>query len=336
MTTFSSLGSNLGPCARLALVLLAGASLAACASITPRYPSRDAAGPHPAPGGSSSYKVGKPYQVAGVWYVPREQPDYDQTGIASWYGEAFDQKPTASGETFDMYAVTAAHTTLPLPSLVEVTNLDNGRKLTVRVNDRGPFVGGRIIDLSYEAARELGYDRAGLARVRVRYVGRAPLLGPSAGVRYAEAKATPPSRPQPAAAMAAAPPPPPPPPADTDEPVFLAEAAPAPPPEPIDTASLPPLTGAALDGPPIEGQGPSVRRSPLRIQAGAFSSEVNAQRAVAQLASAGSATIELVQRNGAVLYRVVLPAPSDEAAAYALRDRVAEIGFEDARVVHAF
>lgn len=334
MATSSSLGRR----ARLLLLLLAGASLAACASIQPRYPSHAGGGPapHPAPGGSSSYKVGKPYQVAGVWYVPREQPDYDQTGVASWYGEAFDQKPTASGEVFDMYAVSAAHTTLPLPSLVEVTNLDNGRKLVVRVNDRGPFVGGRIIDLSYEAARELGYDRAGLARVRVRYVGRAPLLGPEAGVRYASAKSAAPVAAAAAVAASAPPPPPPPPPEEDANGLFLADATPAPPPQPIDTSDLAPLTGAALAGPPIEGQGPTVSRTLLRIQAGAFSSEANAQRAVAQLAPAGAATIELAQRNGMVLYRVVLPAPPDEAAAYALRDRVATIGFEDARVIQSF
>ena len=134
--------------AKLALVLLAGASLAACA--TPRYPSH-ATGP--APGapmpGQGGYKVGAPYQVAGVWYVPKEDPSYDQTGVASWYGDEFHQKATANGEIFDMNAVSAAHTTLPMPSLVEVTNLDNGKKLVVRVNDRGPFVGNRIIDLSH-------------------------------------------------------------------------------------------------------------------------------------------------------------------------------------------
>ncbi len=322
--------------ARLALLLAAGASLAACASIQPRYPSR-AEGAHPPPGGSGGYKVGKPYQVAGVWYVPREQPGYNETGIASWYGEAFDQKPTASGEIFDMYAVTAAHTTLPLPSLVEVTNLDNDKKLVVRVNDRGPFVGGRIIDLSYEAARELGFAQAGLARVRVRYVGPAPLLGPDAGVRYADAR-----RPAPApapvmtAASTAPPPPPPPPPGGDYEGIVLTEAAPAPRPEPIDTSGLAPVTGAALAGPPIQGQGPTKRSTPLRIQAGAFSTQANAERAVGQLASAGPATIEPVERGGVMLYRVVLPAPGDEAAAYALRDRVAAIGFADARVVQAF
>src|SRR5258707_12111682 len=95
------------------------------------------------------------------------------------------RRTTANGEIFDVNQFSAAHTTLPLPSMVEVTNLANGRSLTVRVNDRGPFVGGRIIDLSHAAARELGYDRAGLAHVRVRYVGPAPLAGPDAGMRVA-------------------------------------------------------------------------------------------------------------------------------------------------------
>ena len=167
---------------RLAVLLLAGGSLAACASMTPRYPSQ-ATGPASAPpsgAGQGEYKVGKPYQVGGIWYVPREQPNYDQTGTASWYGEQFHMKATANGEVFDMAQVSAAHTTLPLPSLVEVTNLDNGRKLVVRVNDRGPYIGDRIIDLSREAARQLGYDRQGLANVRVHYVGPAHCWGRTA------------------------------------------------------------------------------------------------------------------------------------------------------------
>ena len=127
------------------------------------------------------YKVGSPYQVGGVWYTPAEQPNYEETGLASWYGDAFHAKSTANGELFDMSALTAAHKTLPLPSIVEVTNLDNGRRLKVRVNDRGPFVGGRILDLSRAAAGELGFAQAGLARVRVRYVGPAPLGGPGGG-----------------------------------------------------------------------------------------------------------------------------------------------------------
>jgi rare lipoprotein A len=182
---------------RLGVVLAAGAALAACATITPRYAVRQddasrSGEPHATgPGGVRPKGTDQPYQVAGIWYVPHEQPHYDETGIASWYGDAFHMKATATGEIFDMNQVSAAHTTLPLPSMVEVTNLDNGRKMTVRVNDRGPFVGGRIIDLSRAAAQELGYDRAGIAHVRVRYVGPAPLAGPEAGVRYARATQAP-------------------------------------------------------------------------------------------------------------------------------------------------
>jgi rare lipoprotein A len=165
----------------VAPALAAGAAaLVACASVEPQY---TVSAPKHAKTGA--YKVGAPYQVAGVWYVPKEQPDYDERGVASWYGDEFNLKPTANGEIFDKTFPSAAHTTLPLPSMVEVTNLDNGKKLVVRVNDRGPFVGGRIIDLSHEAARELGYDRQGLAHVRVRYLGPAPLNPADGSVRYA-------------------------------------------------------------------------------------------------------------------------------------------------------
>ena len=126
---------------------------------------------------SPHYKVGKAYKINGRWYQPAEDPTYNRTGIASWYGRDFHGRPTANGEIFDMNQMTAAHTTLPLPSLVEVKNLENGRRVTVRVNDRGPFANDRIIDLSRAAARELGFEQNGLARVRVRYLGPAPLPG---------------------------------------------------------------------------------------------------------------------------------------------------------------
>jgi len=119
----------------------------------------------------------RPYQIRGRWYHPQEDPDYEEVGLASWYGDRFHGRPTATGETFDMNALTAAHKTLPLPGLVEVTNLDNGRRAVLRVNDRGPFVDGRIIDLSRGAAQELGLLERGVGRVRVRYLGRAPRLG---------------------------------------------------------------------------------------------------------------------------------------------------------------
>ncbi|MEO1251974.1 MAG: septal ring lytic transglycosylase RlpA family protein [Pseudomonadota bacterium] len=126
---------------------------------------------------SPHYKVGSPYKINGRWYHPAEDPGYDRTGVASWYGDDFHGRPTANGEIFDMRRISAAHTTLPMPSMVEVTNLENGRRLVVRVNDRGPFKSNRIIDLSRAAARSLGFERAGLAKVRVRYVGPAPLPG---------------------------------------------------------------------------------------------------------------------------------------------------------------
>jgi len=113
-------------------------------------------------------KTGSPYQVRGVWYYPLASNErYDRVGMASWYGKKFDGKKTANGERYNMYAMTAAHTTLPLPSRVRVTNLSNGRSVVVRVNDRGPFVKDRIIDLSYAAAKALGYDQKGTTRVRV-------------------------------------------------------------------------------------------------------------------------------------------------------------------------
>lgn len=325
---------------RWAVVLLAGASLAACATITPKFAVRGGGqGSTARPPSNGKTGTNAPYQVAGIWYVPHEQPHYDETGIASWYGDAFQLKATANGEIFDMNAFSAAHTTLPLPSMVEVTNLDNGRKLVVRVNDRGPFVGGRIIDLSHAAARELGYDRAGTARVRVRYVGPAPLGGPDAGVRYAQA-ALPPAIPaaSPKAAYGRRP---------ADEDIF-AEDAPAPtplvkPPEAVSVAELAPLPAArpAMVQPPgavaaFHGDGfHEVGSAPaaFRIQAGAFGDQDNARKAVAQLAAAGTATIEPIERGGQTLYRVTLPGPADEAEAYALRDKVAGIGFADARVV---
>ncbi len=122
---------------------------------------------------SDHQKVGNPYVVAGLRYVPQRDDDYDEVGIGSWYGPNFHGRPTANGEVFDQHQMTAAHTTLPIPSIAEVTNLENGRSVIVRVNDRGPFVDDRIIDLSRAAAEELDYRSRGLARVRVRYLGPA-------------------------------------------------------------------------------------------------------------------------------------------------------------------
>lgn len=131
----------------------------------------------PVPKGGGRYKVGSPYKIAGRWYTPKEQPGYNNVGIGSWYGDLFHGRYTANGEIFDMDALTAAHPTLPLPSYVRVTNLANGRTLVLRVNDRGPYAHDRIIDLSRASAHALGYGRAGTSKVRVQYLGPAPLNG---------------------------------------------------------------------------------------------------------------------------------------------------------------
>lgn len=182
---------------RLALVVVATVAVSACASIGgANGPGRGAANrpvvTDPAPIVSGTMRR---YQVRGRWYQPAEQPDYVEVGMASWYGDAFNGRPTATGEIFDMHALTAAHKTLPLPGLVEVTNLANGRTVVLRVNDRGPFVDGRVIDLSRGAADALGMLSQGVGEVRVRYLGPAP-RGGGTGVsgRTARAEETRPPR----------------------------------------------------------------------------------------------------------------------------------------------
>ncbi len=129
----------------------------------------------PVPRGGGGYKVGKPYTIGGRTYFPAENPNYVAEGQASWYGKDFHGRKTANGEIFDMSSISAAHKTLPMPSYVRVTNLSNDRSIVVRVNNRGPYVGDRLIDVSYKTAELLGFAKNGVARVRVQYLGRAPL-----------------------------------------------------------------------------------------------------------------------------------------------------------------
>lgn len=144
-----------------ALLLPTGCSYIELASHTAKEAQRS--GPHQV----GDYKVGRPYQIAGVWYYPKVDYNYDATGIASWYGPGFHGRRTANGEIYNENDLTAAHPTLPMPSVVRVTNLDNGRSLVVRINDRGPFKNGRIIDMSRRSAQLLGFERRGTAKVRV-------------------------------------------------------------------------------------------------------------------------------------------------------------------------
>ena len=178
-----TMNSGFGRGLRGLLILGLFSLLAACASIGGGGPSDGGPAPlavapppvsDPAPIVTGTMR---PYQIKGRWYRPEEQPGYDEVGLASWYGDQFNGRPTATGERFDMHALTAAHKTLPLPGLVEVTNLANGRRVVLRVNDRGPFVDSRIIDLSRGAAEQLDLIGKGVGEVRVRYLGRAPRLG---------------------------------------------------------------------------------------------------------------------------------------------------------------
>jgi rare lipoprotein A len=131
----------------------------------------------PVPKGGGTYRIGKPYTVGGRIYVPEEDTSYREEGMASWYGDDFHGRLTANGEVFDMASLTAAHPTLPMPCYARVTNLGNGKSLIVRVNDRGPYHGNRLVDVSNRAAELLEFKGNGVARVRVEYVAQAPLEG---------------------------------------------------------------------------------------------------------------------------------------------------------------
>lgn len=296
----------------LGLTALGAAGLAACATPSPRLPinkpvasgspDREYHGPPPPGYGQGLRGTEKPYQIKGIWYYPKADPDYDVVGTGSWYGEQFHNRRTANGELFDMDLPSAAHKTLPLPSIVEVTNLDNGKKMRVRVNDRGPFVGDRLIDLSKAAADELGYKGKGLARVRVRYIGPAPKSAVDQPRRFAAIPATPPP----------------------SQPAYR---------------EIPRETAANLYDPPADASPSRATKvdapssGAYRVQAGSFANRENAQRAADRLASAGRVTVEPMDRGGGTLYRVVVNCGADEGEAWGIRDRVASLGFGDATVL---
>src|SRR6202790_813991 len=177
-------GGQVGRSARnvgvMGAVVLACAALANCSSskvLSDKYSQRVVADGEPVPKGGGGYKVGQPYTINGQTYYPSDNRSYRAEGIASWYGPDFHGRLTANGEVFDMHGISAAHPTMPIPSYARVTNLDNGRSIIVRVNDRGPYARNRLIDVSIGAAHALGFYGDGLARVRVEYVGRAPIEG---------------------------------------------------------------------------------------------------------------------------------------------------------------
>lgn len=273
-----------------------------------------------APGARGAYKVGDPYQVAGLWYYPAVDYDYDETGIASWYGSEFEGKPTANGETFRMNELTAAHRTLPMPSLVRVINLENGRALALRVNDRGPFSRGRIIDVSRRAAQLLGFERNGTARVRVQSMAdesRALALRSQAGAQVAE---LPPGA-QPDAA-----------------PLTAVVAVPLSGPQtavPAAASSEPPQRTTAIEVMKPDGRvyHVPVRPTQLFIQAGAFTEQHNAARLRAKLAPYGATKVAPIRVGAQQFYRVRLGPIATLAEADRILTLVLKAGIDQARVV---
>jgi rare lipoprotein A len=335
----------------------AGLVLAACGS-RPPTPAAYA----PSGGGQSqgSYKIGRPYKIEGIWYYPKEDWSYDETGIASWYGEQFHGRSTADGEIFDLNSLTAAHRTLPMPVVVRVTNLDNGRSIKLRVNDRGPYARGRIIDVSRRAAQMLGFEGQGTAHVRVQIdvpdsmvvaaaAGRGGSQPPTAAAVVAAVVSAPlalpvsaleamrgtPEAPPPANVKVAdnrpiAPPPPPPRQASDPKPYIVddlpGEDAAAPPPTQVESAPLPR---------PAKADVAPVKSTQIYIQAGAFVAQANALRLQDRLRALGSpvSVTAGVTGSGASVYRVRVGPVMSVDAADQLLSRLLSDGVAEARIV---
>lgn len=248
------------------------------------------------------YKIGQPYRVNGIRYTPAEDPFYDETGIASWYGHPFHGQRTANGEIYDMNALTVAHKTLPMPSYVRVTNLENGRSLILKVNDRGPFVHGRIVDVSHRAAQLLGFSEKGIARTRVQAVPglgetvvaarEAPAMAPAVAVDALE--------PPPGAAGA---------PGRADPLAFLA-------------AVLPPEVTLV-----------NVPDTDLYVQAGAFADYESANTLRLELGPLGNVAVTSVVVDGRQFYRVRIGPLDTVPRADVTLAMVMARGYSEARIV---
>lgn len=271
------------------------------------------------------YKIGKPYQIAGVWYYPEENFKYDESGIASWYGTKFHGRKTANGETYDMNALTAAHRTLPMPSYVRVTNLDNGRSLILRVNDRGPFARGRIIDISRRGSQLLNFQKQGTARVRVQVLTDQTRALKSRITNQAEL-------------------------AKTGSPITIDRLPKA----KVQAESLAPVGGAksvqqpvtlkpvadvapapAAEEPVIteEVQQALVVNTNIFVQAGAFSRFDNANKVRAKLSPLGPVKLSQILINGRDLYRVRVGPIENVGAADLMLASVSEAGYPESRII---
>ncbi len=298
-----------------AVALAATAAVAGCGGADPGEPPPSVGAAEtfvPGVGADTGFKIGRPYAINGVWYRPAVDWSYVEEGVASWYGTEFHGRRTANGERFDMHDLSAAHRTLPLPSIVQVTNLENGRSLRLRVNDRGPFARSRIIDVSKSAAKALGFYDKGTARVRVRLVADESmrLAGLSPPARTMPVTA-------PAARLAAAP---------VVAPVVPQAATP-----PAASVAAPLVAHKVV----ADAGAGAYRIYSARsfVQAGAFADGGNASRAGMQLAHLAPVVITYGAPEGANFYRVRLgPLASADEADRVLAE-VIRAGFPGSRVV---
>ncbi|NQU56322.1 MAG: septal ring lytic transglycosylase RlpA family protein [Rhodospirillales bacterium] len=277
------------------------------------------------------YKIGKPYQIKGVWYYPQVNYDYDETGIGSWYGAKFHGRKTANGEIYDMNGISAAHRTLPLPSIVRVTNLGNGRTLNIRINDRGPYAHGRILDLSRRAAQLLGFEKQGTASIRVRVLANesrtlATRLKGDAELAEIGTPITIDSMPKPKVSSQTLPvigs-------SDQNEQLSPTPVSAPLPPEPVvnqEQLAASPTTGEVT----LE---PVLQQTRIFIQAGAFANFDNANRVRAILSSLGSVKVSPVLVNGRDLFRVRVGPINSVADADHMLERVIASGYTDARTI---
>lgn len=307
-------------------VLLVCSGLLACAET--RAPSKPA-------GGQGAYKVGTPYQINDVWYYPAVDYAYAETGIASWYGPGFHGRATANGEGYDQNGLTAAHRTLPMPSMVRVTNLENGRQLALKVNDRGPFAHNRIIDVSRRAAQLLGFEQQGTARVRVEIMAdesrqMAMLSGAATPVAAQTAIVAPSAASSPQVTAA---------PAGTVTTETL-----APPGQSaqgnrtvVAKAVPEPVVGKAsiAAGPKPDGKVTvvPVRRTAMFVQAGAFANAANANRLRTKLASFGRSQVIPAVVGSQKFYRVRVGPIANLTQADAMLARIVAAGHPEARII---
>ena len=320
------------------IVLCSPLALAACQTA----PSPPAVTAPPLPAATADvggiYKVGTPYQVEGIWYYPAEDYGYTQEGIASWYGTDFHGKSTANGDRYNMNDLTAAHPTLPMPCVVKITNLENGKVLKVTVNDRGPFHSTRIIDVSKHAAQLLGFYEAGTARVRVeidpqesmtlknlamaKHPPEMPAITASPRGTVLASSLEPAARTNDGNVAV---------PARDVKPVSL----PAPKPDIKPTAKPPVQTATLTPVPTTPAAKPAAKAGALAIfvQAGAFAEEANARKLEQQLGELGQVHIIPGTAKKKKVYRVRLGPVADAPTAAALLGKIKAYGYNDAKVV---